>query len=108
MSSICTFLSGLFVLICTIWYGVGVMNDFYDPTKANDSFRYEYGSCLYVGWITGALLFLIGIGNGVSAFKAYRSKGEEYSPVYNTYKASSKGIVASVGNPVSDQKTEYV
>ena len=47
------FLIGACVLTTTIWFGVNVQRRYYDPAYKNDSFKYEYGSCLYVGWVAG-------------------------------------------------------
>lgn len=48
-------LPGTCTLIPTIWFGVSVHRRYYDPAYKNDSFKYEYGACLYVGWVTGVL-----------------------------------------------------
>jgi len=53
-------LAALFTITAVSWYAAGVVDDF-EANPDNNQFVYEFGSALYVGWISGGLALISGI-----------------------------------------------
>jgi len=54
-------LAGLLTLGAVSWYAAGVVQEFNQQQIVNATFVYEFGSALYIGWISSILAIIAGI-----------------------------------------------
>lgn len=88
----CLFLMGcVTTLIPVSWTGHVIIMDFYNPLLI-DAQRRELGEALYIGWVTGALLFVAGVillcrhaprTNIEDEAVMYSTAGSVYQPAYS-------------------------
>jgi len=57
---ICMILAGLFTITAVSWYAAGVVRDFKVDEALDNTFVYQFGSALYVGWIAGGVALFSG------------------------------------------------
>lgn len=91
-------LAGLLTLASVSWYAAGVVQEFNKQVALGATFVYEFGSALYVGWISSILALISGIILLCCNCGAVE-EADEY-PAYNY--GPSKPVTASRPN------TEYV
>jgi claudin len=60
IAGVMAILAGFCVIIPVSWTGHVIIRDFYNPLLI-DAQRRELGEALYIGWVTGALLFVAGV-----------------------------------------------
>jgi len=56
----CMILAALFTITAVSWYAAGVVDDFQISEVTDAAFVYEFGTALYVGWISGGFALLSG------------------------------------------------
>nr|XP_026692137.1 claudin-1-like isoform X1 [Ciona intestinalis] len=90
------FLAGALTIAAVSWYAADVVYQFHVEVITNQSFTYEFGSALYVGWIAGGCALISG------ALMACCNCGNEETDSYPAY--TYKPPKASGGG----NNTEYV
>ncbi|CAK8689407.1 unnamed protein product [Clavelina lepadiformis] len=82
------------------WWAAKVTTQFYNAFYANNEFKYEYGACLYVGWIAMLLALIAGLILTCGSCRGIKEDKDTYKP-YTYQPATSKPEKPST-------KTEYV
>jgi len=81
----------LFAAIMTItavsWYAAGVVDDFQTSQVTGAQFAYEFGSALYVGWVSGGIALI----SGFLMLICNRFEEDKYDPRPYTYKSPQGG-----------------
>uniref|UniRef100_F6WVA9 Claudin n=1 Tax=Ciona intestinalis TaxID=7719 RepID=F6WVA9_CIOIN len=96
--NIITMVSGVFHIVAGLmcggavsWYAWRVTYEFYSPFYQEREFVYEFGSCLYIGWVSSAIALLAGLVLICGACKKNKDEDEHssypytYQPRYEIY-----------------------
>ncbi|CAK8689406.1 unnamed protein product [Clavelina lepadiformis] len=100
VSGVLFLLAGACTMTATVWFGIQVQQQFSDPLQKQNSFKYEYGSCLYIGWICASLTLIAGLILTCGSCRGIKEDKDTYKP-YTYQPATSKPEKPST-------KTEYV
>ncbi|KAG9265226.1 claudin-8-like [Astyanax mexicanus] len=76
-------MAALCVIIPVSWTAHVIIQDFYNPLLL-DAQRRELGEALYIGWVTGAILFVSGVLFLSCRSSSKYSLSQLYQPVYTT------------------------
>nr|XP_039249099.1 claudin-19-like [Styela clava] len=94
--------SWLCTLGATSFYAWQVTYQFYNPYYQEREFKYEYGPCLYVAWVSMAFLLISGC---ILFFGACKDKGDDEYDGYR-YRTPRETIPSSAFD--DHRKTDYV